>query len=256
MSSKNTFTKHGNEIHIYREGWDTVALTTFRNDYYDELTSVTWTEKDGYLVNNRLGLLHRYIMAKWYGEDMLSHMSEQGWIVDHMNNNGYDCRISNLEFLSTHHNVAKGQTVDVESEKIRQHLAMTLCKDFSTGYYQIHLGCNDLISLSYKNSNQSEFLAKLKFLYDCDYRIVINDANDILLNYGLYGQIDISKLHYIDWEYEFRKKIVLTDEEKECPIIERDGEYYLVVGNNAWIHSSAIKTGWVPTKKKVKSEET
>lgn len=249
MPSKNTFTRHGDEIHIYREGWSTVAFTTFRDDYYDELTSVTWTEKDGYLVNNRLGFLHRYIMAKWYSEDMLSHMSEQGWIVDHMNNNGYDCRISNLEFLSTHHNVAKGQTVDVSVEKMRQHLAMTLCKDFSTGYYQIHLGCNDRIFLLDPNTGQSRLLAKLKFLYDCDYRIVINDARDILLNYELYGRVNISKLHFIDWKAEFFENIVLTEEEKGRSIIERNGEYYLAIGNNAWFHSSAVETGWVPTKK-------
>ena len=65
-------------------------------------------------------------MGKRYGEEMLSEMTKQGWVVDHMNNNCFDCRISNLEFLPTRHNVAKGQTVDVEADAMRQHIALTL----------------------------------------------------------------------------------------------------------------------------------
>lgn len=38
-------------------------------------------------------------MEKWYGKETLDEMTEKGWVVDHMNNNGYDCRICNLEFL-------------------------------------------------------------------------------------------------------------------------------------------------------------
>ena len=246
MPSKNTFTRHDDEIHIYREGWKAVAFTTYREDYYDELTSVTWTESKGYLVNSRLGLLHRYIMGKWYGEKMLAEMTQQGWVIDHMNNNGFDCRISNLEFLPTRHNVAKGQTVDVEADEMRRHLALTLCKDFSTGYYQIHLGCNDPISLMNTSTGEVRPLAKLKFLYDCDYRIVINDARDILLNYGLYGRFQIESLHCIDWKPEFPEQIVLRAEEIGRPFIERDGKMYVCIGNGIWFHSNSVEEGWVP----------
>lgn len=249
MPSQNTFTRYGDEIHIYREGWNAVAFTTYREDYYDELTSATWRENNGYLVNGRLGYLHRYIMGKWYGDEMLTTMTQSGWVVDHMNNNSFDCRISNLEFLPTRHNVAKGQTVDVEAAEMRHHLALTLCKDFSTGYYQMHLGCNDQIILLDSNAGPSRPLAKLKFLYNCDYRIVINDARDILLNYELSNKVNIGKLHFIDWKAEFFEDIVLTEEENGRSIIERDGKYYLVIGNNIWFHSSAVETGWVPTEK-------
>lgn len=170
MASLNTFSRREDEVEIYREEWKKVALTTYREDYYDELTSVTWTDSKGYLTNGKLGALHRYIMEKWYGEEMLSEMTSQGWVVDHMNNDGFDCRISNLEFLPTRHNIAKGQTVDVEAEALRRHIALSMFKDFSTGFYQIHICCNDPISLWNAATREAQPLARIMFLYDCDYR--------------------------------------------------------------------------------------
>ena len=74
LPSKNTFEKHGNDIFINREGWGRLGFATYREDYYEELVNATWTKKassnstNSYLFNTRLGLLHRYIMTKWYDE--------------------------------------------------------------------------------------------------------------------------------------------------------------------------------------------
>ena len=239
MASLNTFSRREDEVEIYREEWKKVALTTYREDYYDELTSVTWTDSKGYLTNGKLGALHRYIMEKWYGEEMLSEMTSQGWVVDHMNNDGFDCRISNLEFLPTRNNIAKGQTVDVEAEALRRHIALSMFKDFSTGFYQIHICCNDPISLWNAATREAQPLARIMFLYDCDYRIVVNDARDIILDYELYKKIPLEKLHYVDFKPEFCKWVVPREEEKGRPFIERDGTLYACIGNNIWYHSSA-----------------
>ena len=98
---------------------------------------------NGYPYNATLGGgLHRYIIAKWYGEDMLKEMTEKGFIVEHMNNNHMDCRICNLEFMKGNRNVAKGQYFDKESEALRHSIAVSIFKDFTTGNYQITIGCN------------------------------------------------------------------------------------------------------------------
>jgi len=249
MPSKNKFERYGEDIHISRDTWEQIAMTTYRDDYYDEITSVTWTANKGYLVNRKLGLLHRYIMEKWYGLEVVQELTQQGWVVDHMNNNGFDCRISNLEFLASRHNVAKGQTVDVETEKLRQHIALTLCKDFSTGFYQIHIGCNDPISLVNSETGEVRNLAKLKLLYNCDYRIVINDAEQILLNYDLYKKVPISMLQCADWKAEFFELFEMNQEEIGRPFIERNGKMYASIGNNIWFHSSAVDIGWTPPEK-------
>ena len=42
-TSKNKFEIINDEIHISKEGWPLIGLTTYREDYYEELTSKTWT---------------------------------------------------------------------------------------------------------------------------------------------------------------------------------------------------------------------
>ena len=41
--SKNKFDIVNNEVHIYRDEWSKIALTTYREDYYEELSSKTWS---------------------------------------------------------------------------------------------------------------------------------------------------------------------------------------------------------------------
>lgn len=259
MKSKNTFEIHGDDVHIYRREWGSMAFTTYREDYYEELTSVTWTktkrknEDNAYLYNPKFGYLHRYIMGKWYGEDMVETMTENGWVVDHMNNDGLDCRISNLEFLPKQINTSKGNYLDVSVRELRSRIALSLHKDFSTGLYQIHIGFNKPASLYDATSRRyatDEFhqLAKLKFLYDCDYRTIINDATSILSDYELYGCVKLDRLHFIDKKAEYFENIILTEEEKGKSVIERDGKYYFVIGNGIMFYSSPVDKGWVPSK--------
>lgn len=42
-TSKNKFEIINDEIYISKEGWPLIGLTTYREDYYEELTSKTWT---------------------------------------------------------------------------------------------------------------------------------------------------------------------------------------------------------------------
>lgn len=145
MNSKNAFEVKGDTIYISRPEWKELALATYREDYYPELSTHTWGIQNGYPSNQTLGGgLHRYMMAKWYGEDILKDMTERGFVVDHMNNNHMDCRICNLEFLKHNRNVAKGQYLDKEAKQQRG-IALSIFKDFKTGCYQITVGCNDTI---------------------------------------------------------------------------------------------------------------
>ena len=67
MASKNRFEINGDTVHIFRDGWEHLASTSYRDDYIDELQSVTWGITNGYLRSNKLGYLHRYVVGKWYG---------------------------------------------------------------------------------------------------------------------------------------------------------------------------------------------
>ena len=242
MPSKNRFRVQGDNIEIMRDEWDKMAFVTYREDYYDEITSVTWTEQNGYLHNNNLGYLHRYIASKWYGSEILNAITRDGWVVDHMNNNGFDCQISNLEFLPRRYNIAKGQTVDVEAKTMASRIALSLYKDFTTGLYQITLGFNENVSLI--GNQKSLPISALKLLYNSDYRIVINDAEQILLEYDISKKINLQKLNFIDYKYETPEFIEVSPDERNRAFIEKNGQFYFLPGNGAYVISIPYEKGW------------
>lgn len=265
LASKNTFETYENDIFINREGWERLGFTSYREDYYEELVSVTWTKKDSpnstnsYLFNTRLGLLHRYIMTKWYGEDMMEEMDRRGWIVDHLNNDGMDCRISNLEFLAQNHNTAKGQTYDVESSKMVSHIAINIFKDFSTGNYQITIGFNDSVYQIDPDTGKKKYVNAIYLLYKTDYRIVILDAEHILLKYDTEHTFTLEGLSFADHKIEYALDVELTEEElyeianNKRSMIIRDGKPLIVLGggSSTKIISVAYKNGWdIPQKDK------
>lgn len=79
VASKNSFSVNGNTITISREGWDSLAFATYREDYFSEMTRYTWSIVNGYPSNATLGGgLHRYMVAKWYGQDVLDDLTAKG----------------------------------------------------------------------------------------------------------------------------------------------------------------------------------
>lgn len=89
--SKNKFEIYGDKILISHPNWDFIASATIRDDYAEELQSVTWTKVGEYLYSNKLEkYLHIYIMRKWYGDDTYEEMKDNGYVVDHMDNNGQE----------------------------------------------------------------------------------------------------------------------------------------------------------------------
>lgn len=63
--SKNKFEIYGDKILISHPNWDFIASATIRDDYAEELQSVTWTKVGEYLYSNKLEkYLHIYIMQK------------------------------------------------------------------------------------------------------------------------------------------------------------------------------------------------
>ena len=52
MPSKNKIEICGNDIHISKNEWKKLACTTYREDYFDELSNVTWTKNGEYLYSS------------------------------------------------------------------------------------------------------------------------------------------------------------------------------------------------------------
>lgn len=247
----NTFEINGNTLYIMRDGWDKVVETTYREDYVDEIKSHVWSLKKGYPYNATLGGgLHRYIMEKWYGKEMLEEMTKKGYVVDHMNNNHCDCRISNLEFLKHNRNVAKGQYFDKESALMRHDIAVSLFKDFTTNCYQVTIGCNANIVM--KDSNEKiHYINAIKLLYDCPYPSVVLDAEQILTQYDETKQFSLENMRCCDKRIIGSVPLQLTEDEQNRSIVVRDGKMYLILGTEkAFLHTVGYDEGWTPPSKK------
>ena len=88
-------------------------------------------------------------------------------------------------------------------------------------------------------------------LYDCDYSIVVNDAENILRVYETEGRIDVTKTYACDVKVRKAIDIQLTEEEKNRAVAIRDGIPYLILGTgNTFLNSVHFEKGWQPPEKK------
>lgn len=200
--SKNTFDVSGKTVSISHPDWDFMASASIREDYEEELQNVTWSKNGEYLYSSKLKqYLHIYIMRKWYGDETYEKMKSEGYVVDHMDNDGHNCCISNLCFLISDENKAKGMTVDKMSTD-KSHIALSMFKDFETQLFQITIVFNYPAKLMLSNLDRPAALELAYFLYDCEYELVINDARAILYDYRRDFSFDPEKLHCIDYHIE------------------------------------------------------
>lgn len=177
-------------------------------------------------------------------------MTQKGFVVDYLNNNHTDCRISNLEFLKKAYNTAKGQAFDVDSKMMKRHIAVNIFKDFSTGCYQITIDCNDNI-VGETTDGKIHYVSAIMLLYDCDYSIVVNDAENILRVYETEGRIYTKNTYACDVKVKKAIYIQLSEEEKNRSFVIRDGKPFLILGTgNAFLNSVHFEKGWQPPEKK------
>lgn len=248
MLDKCTFEKNGDDVIIIRKDRNEIMFATYREDYWDEIRSETWRLNTlGYPECSKLGLLHRYIMGKWYGEKELRAFTDEGYVVDHLDNQHNNCRISNLEFLKKDFNTAKGQWLDKQVEELRECYALAIYKDFSTGFYQITIGMNSIVQRS-KADGSKQVVDSVKFLYKEDYPTVITNAQMMLLNLES-GTFNPHKYNACAIRVYDSLDVEFTEAEKEQAIVIRNGIPLLVIGNGkAIISKVAPEKGWLPSE--------
>ena len=240
------FNVYDDLVTIYRDVFPKLALTTYREDYYDELTSLTWSLKNGYLHSHKLDkYLHQYIMEKWYGEDVVKDMYSKDWIIEHMDNDGLNCQVSNLEFLPKNRNSSKALGYDKE-RKNSIDICVNMFKDFSTNCYQITLAFNDTIILKDNSCNELEELNGIRLLYNSDkqYITVVSDADKILIDFKEYRKVNLDKLEFDDFE---KIPAIYTDIPKEGSedfFIKEIGDELVIGGKGVLVNSINYKKGW------------
>lgn len=201
-TSDNIFSIHDSTISISHPDWNFTAYATIRDDYAEELQSVTWSRHGDYLYNKKLGgYLHIYIMKKWYGETQYNQMKADSYVVDHMDNDGYNCRIENLCFLLSDENTAKAMTVDKMST-VKTHIALSLFKDFTSQLIQMTIVFNFPAVAKISTLSSPAVIDLAYLLYDCEYELVLNDARKILYDYRRDCSFEPEKLHDADYHIE------------------------------------------------------
>lgn len=199
--SNNDFEICNDRLSIGHRDWNFTASATIRDDYKSEILNASWSRNGDYLYNSKLGYLHIYIMKKWYGEKQYQKMKEEGYVVDHMDNDGHNCSINNLCFLASDENKAKGLTVDKLSKE-KTHIALSLYKDFHTGLFQILIDFNYPAKAKISTLQRSAVIDLAYLLYESEYEMVLNDARKILYDYRREYIFEPEKLHNVDYHIE------------------------------------------------------
>ncbi|ALC87394.1 hypothetical protein AM499_17415 [Bacillus sp. FJAT-22090] len=176
-------------------------------------------------------------MIHWYGLERFEEVKDKGFIVEHHDNDAFNCLIENLSFAPNDVNLAKAHTYDKERKTSLPYIAINFFKDFKSKKYQITLGFNVEFFLTQKEVTKS--ITSLKLLYADDFRIVFNDASNLLYNLTEYKQFDLRKLQYIDYTYTETIYVQPKADGTFPVLVEVDGEWTIVLSNKSKLYSVA-----------------
>ena len=229
-----------NRIYFLEREQGVLASTDYVPELWEVVNTTSWyiqknkKGKPKYLRSSKYSKsLHQIVMIYWYGEEVFEEMRKRNFVIDHIDNDGFNCDINNLTYLYKNENTAKGLTYDIERKNTERVAALNIFKDFNSRRFQITIGFNRRYSLMI--GAELIPITTIKLLYNDDYIVVLNDAKNILHGINSYNRVNLSKLNYIDMKYEKEVLLKLVETEKESPIIIEDGKPFLILNENQWI---------------------
>jgi hypothetical protein len=230
----------GKTIYINRPKANKLAYTEYNEELFNILKAYTWSVKGEYLYSNKLKkYLHRYVMEYYYGEEAIKVANEKGFVVDHIDNNGFNCRVSNLCFIPNALNKAKGLTFDKRRREMVDDLTLTFYKDFVSGQFQITITFNK--EFVYIHEGKGVLVDRAYYLYDNDFELVLSDASKILQQVQKNYRFHETKLSHKKMIYVPSTYIELNEDEKKGSIIERNGNHYLLIDEKVRLGESPPK---------------
>ncbi|WP_370956805.1 hypothetical protein AB3239_11355 [Bacillus subtilis] len=259
-----------NKIYFYTDKPEVNALgiTDYTDDLWLKIKSKKWNIRYGrrdkkkkmklhpYIYTKIKGKqidLHRFIMEYWYGKDELEKATKEGYVVDHLNNKGLDCQISNLCFIPRVLNTSKGNDYDIRRKFIRPLMAINITKDFDTQLFQITIAFNEPATLY--NYGKIIPVSKIFFLYE-RFRRALNDANCIIDDIHEEKIFNIEKLRHIDFEYEIIKYLHFPAGQIEPTFVLRDnGELLLNKDTSKILFNEAAPSQKLYKRNKNKQKE-
>lgn len=234
-------THDSKKMTINRPTFRCLASVTYTEDLYNMVASTTWTKVTSetgkeYLKSAKYGLLHQLVMNYFYGEDVLKEAYKKGYVIDHLDNNGYECTYENLTLIPKKENSAKGLTYDIERAESMRKFAINITKDFDTREFQISLVFNQPAKI--KIEDEEVPLIRLYLRYGTDYKTAFIDARSILNDLNEKSSLDFANLRHKGLDYKKAEVIFATHEEIESGYVIRDGQLCFIQGSQ---HTFMIK---------------
>ncbi len=248
---------HGSIDFILKD-FQTMAYTEDEEGLWEIISSQKWTiqlKEDGmprYLYSNTCKkTLYQVVIDYYFGEDVRKKATKNNMVIEHLNNNGLDCCISNLYFLHKIKNTYKGNYFDKYTKESLPIFALRVFHIIKNGTFQITIGFTaDAHMYNYK----SKPISSIKFLYKgIEYWNVIQDAETMIDELLEKGRLSFnnSLYRYKDCRVEFGEYFTYTEEEAKEGILPgnviwRNGEQYIVMGdpNRIRINSVPFEENW------------
>ncbi len=247
-------TRVGDEIYINHPDPNCrVIRTTFTSDLLSQLLTVkSWSiqykvkkskingqqveEKKPQYLKAGAKYFHRLVMEYLLTPDAVKDAYSKGMIIEHLNNDGFDCCFSNLQFLLKRRNIAKALTFDNDQPKAIKNAAINMFYNYEKGNYQITMVFNVFM----QNSRTGEYLQSIKLLYRTnDYWVVVQDAerlaNKLASDQPVVLAELLTNLRCAEIRCNTQPQIELTEEEQQLPagsVVRRGDEVYFIRRND------------------------
>jgi hypothetical protein len=204
-----------------------LAFTDYTEELWKIINSSSWHVKEKYIYSSKKSL-HKTVMEYWYGKECCEQMNRSGFVIDHIDNDGFNCLYENLEFLSNSKNWHyKGNYYDRERAGNIPIAAVNIFKKRSGDKFQITVGFN----IPFVDA-QGNKISKAFFVYDTkDYDLVLSDAV-LLVESVAKRKIVLSQLRYN------RKKVEPVHTIKVSSIPPRPGSLIIVDGQWAIVQGA------------------
>ncbi len=159
--------------------------------------------------------IYHIVYNYYFGEDHRKRAYELGYIIEHLDNDGFNCDISNLFILKKVKNTYKGLNFDKEVKEALPTISMRIYHIIQHKTFQITIAFNK----AFINEASGKLLDKTKLLYDYNYEIVLQNVEQILESIVGINHINFNKwkelYRYKDIRKSFQSEIELTEEKKQ-----------------------------------------
>ena len=235
------FEKYGDIYELSRPQWGNhKARISVYPGLLDKVLRHTWTYTKGkhpYLTTivksdngeKHTVSLHRFVLNHLYGTHNVAKMLEPDNIIEHLDNDGLNCSYDNLHILSADYNKAKAFTIDKEPRP-----SFAVIQTFVTGVYYSHKKKRYQVQIVFNRDviwhhveKRSVPVERIHLIYYDFQQLFVDWLN--LMKFRKLNKFDLSVLRPAKGRIIDRPQFEVTEEEKNAPIIVRDGIPYLVL---------------------------